>query len=203
VPSFLLHYKNYRDLSKDTYLEAGLTGLTGRNDTWKVLGSGGEMVDRTRHLWTFALGADLTVLWEPTGRMRYRNWVWRSEVYLLQKSLLAPDGSGRSDIRTWGFYSYYQAKISRTTELGLRLDFFKPDSKPYASATDVELAPLAVAESGAHQWLTAAYLTWYQSPWVHWRVEWDHAVNHRLGADDDTVWLQAIFAAGPHKHERY
>jgi len=35
LPATLLHYKNYRDLSKDTYLEWGLTGLVGWNETGK------------------------------------------------------------------------------------------------------------------------------------------------------------------------
>jgi len=201
MPAFLAHYKNYRDLDKDTYLEFGLTGLVGRNDTWSILGDG--TASQRRDLWATVLGADLTLLWEPTEEMRYENWVWRTEAYLLDKGILAPDGSGEDTLRSWGAYSYFQKKLNRTLDAGLRIDYYEPDVKPYASLPGQSLAPLAVTQSGAHQWLFAPYVTWYQSPWVHWRLEWDHQNNHNMGPDEDALFLQCIFAAGPHKHERY
>jgi hypothetical protein len=203
APAVLAHYKNYRDLSKDTYLELGLTALTGRNDTWNVVGPDEQVAPVNRDLPTTVLGADLTLLWEPTEEMRYRNWVWRTEAYLLAKGILAPDGSGQDTLRAWGAYSYYQRKLNRTLDAGLRIDYFEPDVEPYAGLAGLSLTPLAVAEPGAHQWLVAPYITWYQSPWVHWRLEWDHLANAGMGPDEDTVFLQCIFAAGPHKHERY
>ena len=41
TPSVLVHYKNFRDLSKDTYFEVGATGLFGWNDDWQVRTGGG------------------------------------------------------------------------------------------------------------------------------------------------------------------
>jgi TolA-binding protein len=200
-PSALLRYTNYRDLSKDKYLELGLSALYGRNDDWQVI-SGGAMVPASRRLGTYVLGADLTVLWEPTEAMRYQNWVWRSEAYYLHKSILAPDGSGKDALNAWGAYSYFQKKISRTTELGLRADYYKPAVKSYADADGLSLGPLAVTTSGARQWQLSPYLTWWQSPWVKWRVEYDYRNGKGL-PDDNRLWLQCTFAAGPHKHERY
>jgi hypothetical protein len=200
--SFLAHYKNYRDLSKDTYLEIGATGLLGRNDTWSVLGPGG-IISQRDDLWSDALGIDVTVLWEPTEAMRYRNWLWRTEAYWLDKDILAPDGSGRDSIQAWGAYTNYQAKLNRTTEAGIRVDYYEPDAKSYAAVPGLSLAPLAVTECGARQWLFAPYVTWWQSPWVRWRLEWDHLDNKGMGADEDVLYLQCTYAAGPHKHERY
>ena len=74
-PSLLAHYKNYRDLSEDTYLECGLSGLVGWNDEWDI--QGGTRQDSSEM--TTVLGADLSVLWEPAERMRYQNVEWRSE----------------------------------------------------------------------------------------------------------------------------
>jgi len=202
TPAMLAHYKNYRDLSKDAYLELGLSALVGRNDSWSVL-SGDEISTQESNLWTSVLGADLTFLWEPTDNMRYDNTVWRTEAYLLNKDILAPDGSGEDTLRSWGAYSYYQKKLNRSTDAGLRVDYFEPDVKEYAALPGLSLSPLAVTESGAHQWLFAPYVTWYQSPWVHWRLEYNHLANHEMGPDEDAVFLQCIFAAGPHKHERY
>ena len=202
MPAVLARYKNYRDLSKDAYLEVGLTGMVGRNDTWDVMVDD-EVVPQRNDMWTTVLGADLTYLWEPTDRMRYENTVWRTEAYLLNKDILAPDGSGEDTLRAWGAYSYYQRKLDRDLEAGLRVDYFEPDVKSYAAIPGLSLAPLAVTEPGAHQWLFTPYLTWYQSPWVHWRLELNHLDNHGMGPDENALSLQCIFAAGPHKHERY
>jgi hypothetical protein len=202
-PAFLARYKNYRDLNKDTYLEFGLTGLAGQNDTWEVVGPGEQIITQERELWATALGADLTLFCEPTDQMRYRNWLWRTEAYWIDKDILAPDGSGEDTIRAWGLYSNYQRKVNRTTEAGLRVDYYEPDVKNYAAIPGLSLAPLAVTESGAHQWLFVPYVTWWQSPWVRWRLEWDHLSSSGMGPDEDTLYLQCTYAAGPHKHERY
>jgi len=34
-------------------------------------------------------------------------------------------------------------------------------------------------------------------------LEHDHADGHGMRKREDIVYLQAVFAAGPHKHERY
>jgi len=174
-----------------------------QNDDWQVLGPVGELMAQRHDLWTRALGADVTILWEPTGEMRYRNWLWRTEYYGLRREVLAPDGSGPDTLRAWGAYSQVQSRLSRRLDAGLRLDYYEPDVKPYADLPGLSLSPHAVTESGAHQWLIAPYATWHQSPWVHWHLEWNHLYNHLMGPDEDALILQCCFAAGPHKHERY
>jgi len=198
-PSILLHYKNFRDLSKDTYLEYGLTGLVGWNDEWS-LADGSTRDDRRV---TAVLGADLSVLWEPTEKMRYRNVEWRSEAYLLNKEIVASDGSGRDSIDAWGLYSYLQSKISRTIDIGVRCDFFVPDTKSYADIPGLSLSPLAVTGKNSYLWQVGPYITWWQSPFVKFRVEYNHADGKGIEHAEDIFWLQAIFSAGPHKHERY
>ncbi len=199
-PSLLLHYKNYRDLSKDTYLEYGLSGLVGWNDEWSM----DDDTTRDSRKMTTVLGADLSVLWEPTEKMRYRNIEWRSEAYLLDKRLLAPDGSGADNINAWGLYSYLQSKISRTVDIGIRADYFRPDSKDYANISDsLSLSPLAVTGDNPYMWQISPYITWWQSPFVKFRLEYNHAEGHGIDVPRDVIWLQAVFAAGPHKHERY
>jgi len=205
-PSLLLHYKNYRDLSKDTYLEYGLSGLVGWNDEWTIdedITDDYTTTQDSRKM-TTVLGADLSVLWEPTEKMRYRNIEWRSEAYLLDKRLLAPDGSGADNINAWGLYSYLQSKISRTVDIGIRADYFRPDSKDYANISDsLSLSPLAVTGDNPYMWQIGPYITWWQSPFVKFRVEYNHAEGSGIDVPRDVIWLQAVFAAGPHKHERY
>jgi len=201
-PTALVRYTNYRDLSKDKYVEVGVTALAGQNNHWSMNQPGTGIYTENRNLETWMLGADLTLLWEPTEAMRYRNWLWRTEAYYLNKNILAPDGSGKDSINAWGAYSYLQNKISRTTEIGARLDYYKPDVKSYANTAGLSLNPLAVTTSGSRQWQVSPYLTWWQSPWVKWRLEY----NRRWGKglpDDNRLLVQCTFAAGPHKHERY
>jgi hypothetical protein len=198
LPSILARYKNYRDLSKDTYLEFGLTGLTGWNDEWEINGGADERHDRRQ---TWALGADVSVRWEPTGRMRYASFEWRSELYYLNKGIIAPDGSGRDQISAWGAYTSLQRQISRTLDIGMRLDYFAPDSKSYAWMPGI--APLAVQGSAPYRWQIGPYITWRQSPFVKFRLELDYANGHRTGPSELMLALQAVFAVGPHKHERY
>jgi hypothetical protein len=199
-PSLLAHYKNYRDLSKDTYLEWGLTGLLGWNDEWDM--QSGTKQNESEI--TSVLGADLAVLWEPTEKMRYRNIEWRSEAYWLNKDILAPDGSGSDTINAWGLYSYLQTKISRTIDIGIRGDFYVPDTKSYASLPgSLSLSPLAVTSDNPYLWKISPYLTWWQSPFVKFRVEYDYSNGKGIENPEHVIWLQAVFAAGPHKHERY
>jgi len=200
-PSLLAHYKNYRDLSKDTYLEYGLTGLVGWNDQWEVDSS--TTTQDSREM-TTVLGADLTVLWEPTEKMRYRNVEWRSEAYWLNKDILAPDGSGEDTINAWGLYSYLQTKISRTIDIGIRGDYFVPDTKSYANYSGCTLlSPLAVTGDNPYLWQVGPYITWWQSPFVKFRLEYNHSNGRGIDNPEDIVWFQMIFSAGPHKHERY
>ena len=200
-PSLLAHYKNYRDLSKDTYLEWGLTGLVGWNDQWEV---GGSATTQDSRQMTTVLGADLTVLWEPTEKMRYRNVEWRSEAYWLNKDILAPDGSGEDTVNAWGLYSYLQSKISRTVDIGVRGDFYMPDTKSYANTAGcTSLSPLAVTANNPYLWQVSPYVTWWQSPFVKFRAEYDYSNGKGIENPEHVIWLQAIFSAGPHKHERY
>lgn len=198
IPSALVHYKLFRDLTPSTFAEMGFSGLYGRNNEWTV---GESAIDETLDAWVF--GMDLTLLWEPTDRMRYRSVTWRTEAYALNKDILAPDGSGEDAVDSWGMYSYVEAKVSRTVSVGVRGDYFEPDNKSYAESAPASLVPVVAAAPDAFRWQVGPYLTWYQSPFVHFRAEYDHQDGDGTGPEERVVWLQCIFAAGPHKHERY
>jgi len=203
TPSVLLHYKNYRDLSRDTYLEFGLSGLFGWNDEWDIQTAPDTVVTKHDALGTRVFGADLSILWEPADRSLYRNIEWRSELYALNRDILAPDGSGRDTINAWGAYSYIQSKIAQNLIVGVRGDYYEPDSKDYAVLPDVSLVPLAYPESNPYRWQVGPYITWWQSEWVLFRAEYDYAWGNGMENDEHVLWFQTIFAAGPHKHERY
>jgi hypothetical protein len=195
TPSVLLHYKNYRDLSPSTYLELGLSGIVGWKDEWTIERNGSlQTVPDRRTARVF--GLDLNLVWEPTDRMRYRNVVWRSEVYLLDRDILAPDGSGGDSLSAWGAFTYLESKLNRKLDLGMRLDYFKPDQKDYV------LAPHAFRNDVAF-WQVGPYLTYQQSPFVKYRLEYSHLDQGGVAPPENSLTFQLIFAAGPHKHERY
>jgi hypothetical protein len=200
IPSFLGHYKAFRDITKSVYMELGVSGLIGWNDRWDVI-SGGSTAVNKETLSTRVYGLDVAVLWEPTGRMRYRNIEWRTECYLLDRELLDPAAASHSTVNAYGGYSYVQAKLSRTVDLGIRFDYYRPDRVDSASAE--LLGPLAVSGDGAYRWQASPYVTWNQSPFVRFRVEYDHGDGKEMGEAENRITVQAIFAAGPHKHERY
>lgn len=198
-PSILGRYKLFHDLSPSTYFELGMTGLVGWNDAWDT---GGDMLEEeTRDVEVY--GLDCSIVWEPTGRMRYRNIEWRSELYYVHKNILAPDSSGNAVLNPWGLYTSLQVKMSRTVDIGARFDYYRPDVKEFASTSAVSLSPLAVTEEDAYRWQTAPYIRWWQSPFVMFRIEYDHEDGTGMGEREDRFIIQCVFAAGPHKHERY
>jgi len=210
TPSLLLHYKNFRDLTKNTYLECGTTALLGWNNQWQVHGERYEN-GQTYDVWsedhdrllTWVFGGDLSLRWEPTERMRYRNVEWRTEFYYLDREIQDPFVKEHDHVNAWGGYSYIQTKLSRRWETGLRLDYYEPDYKHYAARPEVCLTPLAYPEKDAYRWQVGPYVTWHQSPFVRFRLEYNHEDGRRMEDPLDRIMLQVIFAAGPHKHERY
>ncbi|MBN2269197.1 MAG: hypothetical protein JXN61_01195 [Sedimentisphaerales bacterium] len=202
-PNLLVHYKNYRDLSRDMYLEFGLSGLLGWNDEWPVLRGALPLQTDDQTLSTRVYGADMSVLWEPADRALYRNVEWRSEIFVLDRDIMAPDDSGKDNLKAWGAYSYLQSKMARNLDVGVRVDYFAPDSKNYANVTGASLAPLAYTSGSPHRWQICPYLTWWQSEFVKYRWEYDYAWGRGMQDPEHVLWFQALFAIGPHKHERY
>jgi len=207
-PAILAHYKLYRDLSPSTYLELGGTGLFGWNDTWATRDSVAidpdPVVVDDHRLSTNVYGLDLNLLWEPTGNMRYRNFQWRSEAYFLDKEILSPYGPGTDHIKPWGFYSLAQAKVSRTIEIGARYDYYEPEARAYAGVDDAPFTPNQVVDGDSpNRWMVSGWVTWWQSPFVKFRAGYSHESGDETGPDIDSVAFQMVFAAGPHKHERY
>ncbi|MDD3000567.1 MAG: hypothetical protein PHF29_02315 [Candidatus Riflebacteria bacterium] len=202
VPSMLLHLKSFKDISKNTYNEIGLTALAGVNDLWTIKkGIADTTIDSTRPVLGF--GLDFTHLWEPADNMKYRNFMWRTEFYGVKKDILTPDLGNKDSIFAWGGYTNLQWKLDRQLESGFRIDYYEPDTQNYAAVPGFSLSPLAVTGHNAHEWQICPYMTWQQSPWVKYRLEFDYKSGHNMGPDEKRLMLQCIWAAGPHKHDRY
>ncbi|MBI5441903.1 MAG: hypothetical protein HY900_11910 [Deltaproteobacteria bacterium] len=205
VPSGLAHWKNFWDLSKDAHFEIGFSGLLGASQKWTVLTGLPDPETEAvveSHL-AGVVGADLSLVWEPTGAAKYANVEWRAEGFLAWKEVLAPTRETET-IRAWGAFTSLTARVSRTFSVGIRADFFKPDGKNWAWTEIGEtLAPLAATHDTAWRGLASVHVTWQESEFVKVRLEYDYADGHRMGEPEHTLMLSLIFEAGPHRHEKY
>jgi hypothetical protein len=103
-PTLLAFFKNYWDLSPDTYFELDLTAMQGVTD------HAGDL----NH--NFA-AVDFIYDWYPQGRELYRGFQLRG---MILRSWLDLEDGGSLD--TWGGYLYAQSKIARGWIAGLRWD---------------------------------------------------------------------------------
>ncbi len=176
VPSTLFHFKNYYDLSQNAYLELGLTGMIGTNDSLGFTFS-------KRHRWTHMAGVDLTYSWSPVNQALYKGFLWRSELFYLNKD--RPTGG---PIKAWGGYSYMEYQPAERYKIGTRVDVVQP---------------VRIDNSGQYQWQVVPYLTYRQSEFVYLRLEWSHLESHGFAGNDNRLLLQVDWSLGPHKHEKY
>jgi len=182
LPALLLRLKSYFDLSESTYFELGLTGMLGWNNARGKADEQGQLVDEPwRKSWLW--GADWTLSWVPLRQAKYHGLVARGEFYGARKQL-----AGGEVAQAVGLYQYLQARLSQSWEGGVRFDWSKP---------------LASDNAGTFIWGVVPYLTWWQSEWVRARLQYAWTRSDLAQTDDHRVLLQATFAVGPHKHERY
>jgi hypothetical protein len=111
--------KNYWDLSSSTYLEWGLSGISGR--------AGGGLDSEV-------FGSDLTLHWQPPARSKYREVTWRTEVLRSRRDDPSGPGQGRAR-EAWGGYSYLEALLRRNLYAGLRYDRVEDPLAPELETT--------------------------------------------------------------------
>ena len=175
-PSFYTHLKNFWEMSDTSNIEVGATYLVGSKD------------DDAR-LEVNALGFDATLVHylTPTNKLK-----WQQELYVQDRSesfAIAADGT-RTDFNThpWGFYSLLDYRVSPRLGVGGRFDYVQP----------VDLDPVTRARDADTAW--SGYLTFYQSEFSRWRLQYRHT-DFAAGGDDNAVFLQGTVAIGVHKHQ--
>ena len=122
---------------------------------------------------------DVTFLWEPVRRAKYLSFLWRSELFYVDK---------RPDITAFGGYSYWEYKFARQWNAGFRFDYTQPFDADNKNKYLLQFVP---------------YLTWWQSPWVRLRLQGNIIKAEGLNDLDPVIRIQITWAIGPHKHERY
>lgn len=143
-----------------------------------VSGVAGETAEGGRsRVW----GGDLTVDWTPPARAKYREVTWRTELLYSERD----DPSGlRHD--AWGGYSYLEGLLAQNLWAGVRYDRvedpFDPDHRRQA---------------------VVPYVSWWQSEFVRLHGEYRWLDDDLTGESENAFALQLVWAAGPHKHEKY
>ena len=105
------HFKNYYDLTPNSYLEFGFSGAYGHHDA-------------DAKLRTILGGFDLTYKWVPIGRSKYRTFEFRNELILSQRQ--KPGGN----VNTFGLYSYIENKLNARWWAGIRFDYSELPTDP-------------------------------------------------------------------------
>jgi len=180
-PVILGHFKNYYDLSKNTYFEFGVTGMVGSNN-FKGYTENDSLVMESVRLTKLA-GLDMTLFWEPVNKALYKSFLWRTELYFVDKELI-----GNENITAYGGYTYCEYKFAEQWQSGLRIDYTQPFEKNNDDDYLYQIVP---------------YVTWWQSHWVKLRLEYNYLYNKQIDESDNQLRLQIVWAVGPHKHDRY
>lgn len=184
IPTVIGRFKNYYDLSENTYLELGLSGGFGFNNRrgYSETGPGaapGLKDEGWRHTGLAAL--DLTLNWSPLRKAKYKELIWRTEVYYVNLDTL------QGTINALGGYTYLQWRLNASWLVGAGYDLTQP---------------LMVNNGQRYLWQLAAWVTFWQSEFVFIRLQVQHQ-DGTVGRPDSRAILQVNFAAGPHKHEKY
>ncbi|UCG27773.1 MAG: hypothetical protein JSV24_12505 [Bacteroidales bacterium] len=173
---FICQFKNYYDLSRNSYFEFRLSGVTGTNDLYT-----------NNRSYIGSLG--LIYKWTPVGREKYRTFDWKTEIVYSYRE----EASGY--VQSKGFYSSFQNKLSARFWLGGRIGYSElPDDNQqyewdYTFCFDF--------------WQSEFVFTrfQYQYNWRN-RVNWEIIPTGMLPHDHSFI-IQVCWAMGPHKHEAY
>lgn len=175
-PTYYGRLRHSADISDDTLLNLGTTVLAGSADA--------DSANEVR-----SLGADL-LLSHNFSSVRKLKFV--AEGYLQDRSapFLAEDNEspGESEFKTnpFGLYTLLDFRADERWSVGGRWDY-------------VESANLD-RELESHEAAYTAYLTYHQSEFARWRLQYQR-IQLLDGLDDDRVLLQGTFAIGTHKHQ--
>lgn len=88
---YLGHLKNFWDLSDNSTLELGLTGISGENDSTAI---------------TNIAAADLTFKWKPVQLNTYHSLTWQSEFFFSNRKL--PE---QNHVNSFGLYSFCSTRL--------------------------------------------------------------------------------------------
>lgn len=174
-PSFYAHLKNFWDISDTSNVELGTTYLVGSKDA-----------DAKYEVNALGLDATLIHYVTPTNKLK-----WQNEAYLQHRKesvTFADDGTSTSVPNTpWGFYSLLDYRFGPQFGVGGRFDYVEP----------IDVASASLVRNADTAW--SGYLTFYQSEFARWRLQYRHT-NFAAGGDDNTIFAQGTLIIGVDRH---
>ncbi|MBI4343049.1 MAG: hypothetical protein HY599_06750 [Candidatus Omnitrophica bacterium] len=178
-PSYYARLKNFWDISDSSNLELGTTYLTGSKDD-----------DADLEVQALGLDATLVHYVTPTNKLKWQNEIYlqdRDEAVSTQETVDGPVDT-LFENNPWGFYSLVDFRLSPRFGIGGRFDYVEPvDINPATLVRDSDVA-------------FGGYLTFYQSEFARWRLQYRHT-DFALGGNDNAVFLQGTVAIGVHQHQ--
>lgn len=173
---YIGQFKNYYDISHNSYFEFRISGVTGKNP------SAGK-----NQSYIGSLG--LIYKWIPVGREKYRTFDWKTEFLYSYRD----EKSGA--IKSMGFYSAIQNKLSARFWIGARVGYSEYPEDGRQQEWDYSI--------NLDFWQSEFVFTRIQYQY-NWRniISWE---TYPVGLlpNDHTFFIQVCWAMGPHKHEAY
>jgi hypothetical protein len=172
---YIGQFKNYYDITQNSYFEFRLSGVTGKNPS-----EGGHF--------SYAGSLGLSYKWVPMGREKYRTFDWKTELLYSRRT------ENLMDITTKGFYSSVQNKLNARFWIGGRIGYselpFDPDQYEWDYTVNLDF------------WQSEFVFTRIQYQYNSRNIFLPEHSSSKLPSDHSVV-LQINWAMGPHKHEAY
>jgi hypothetical protein len=169
-------FKNFYDITQNSYFEIRLSGVTGQNpsagDNFSYVGSLG-----------------LTYKWVPIGREKYRTFDWRTELLYSSRNEI------NSTIRSKGFYTSVQNKINARFWIGGRIGYSELPYDSNQNEWDYSI--------NLDFWQSEFVFTRIQYQYNRRNIYSMEPYTPGLLPNDHSIILQVCWAMGPHKHEAY
>lgn len=134
-----------------------------------------------RSIQTRVEGVDLTYKWRPAQEGLYRSLTFQNEILFSHKEQDLAD-----TIDSWGMYSSLEHQFAQRWSAFGRFDYAQTP-----------------ANSDALQQGYSVGLTFKQSEYAFWRLQFEHTERPEGLKDSDEVWLQLNFGLGPHRAHTY
>jgi len=171
------HFKNYYDLTKNSYIEFRVSGAAGKKD---------PVIEYNSYIGSLGI----IYKWVPVGRTKYRTFDWKSE--FLYSSREVAGGT----VHSKGFYSSVQNKLNARFWLSGRVGYselpYNADEYVWDFTINLDF------------WQSEFVFTrlQYQYNSREFMVPGNFGIPEAL-PNDHSLLIQVVWAMGPHKHEAY
>lgn len=178
-PSYLGRAEYFLQLTPNAFASIGTSYLYGNGDRPDPMTDSPS----TAHQQTHILGADLLLKWQWN---QFQSIAIQGELYSIRKEV----ASGGDYEHAFGAYGFIQVQPLQRWYLGLRYDYSDYDE----------------AVEDADQWATSAWVSYYTTEFLRFRVGYEHRERSSSGGgepDNDTIFFQLTFVFGSHPAEPF